>query len=89
MNRPLMQRLLDAGYPCEEMDHHYTDLYVFVTPLTTEVLNKRLEDNGWRRLQNDPFLVSRFRDQITGRMMYDVAFQYLPELEEAAKRGQG
>lgn len=47
---PLMQRLLDAGYPPEEMDHHESDLYVFVTPLTTKVIEQwcREQDLGRR-----------------------------------------
>lgn len=36
----LKQMLLDAGYPESEMYHHYSDLYVFVTPVTTKVINK-------------------------------------------------
>lgn len=77
--RTLKQRLLDAGYPKEQIFHHESDLYVFVTPLTTEVLDKWLEDNGWRKLKNDPFLVGKFKDNITGRQMYDIAFQYYEE----------
>ena len=30
----LMKRLVDAGYPREEMDHHYTDLYVYVNDIS-------------------------------------------------------
>ena len=30
----LMKRLVDAGYPREEMDHHYTDLYVYVNEIS-------------------------------------------------------
>ena len=77
--KSLMQRLLDAGYPKDQIFHHESDLYVFVTPMTTEVLDKWLEDNGWRKLKNDPFLVSKFKDQITGNQMYDIAFQYFEE----------
>ena len=77
--KTLMQRLLDAGYPKDQIFHHESDLYVFVTPLTTDVLNKWLEDNGWRNLKNDPFLVGKFKDNITGRQMYDIAFQYYEE----------
>ena len=28
MSKSLMQRLIDAGYPKEDMDHHNSDLYV-------------------------------------------------------------
>lgn len=35
----LMERLVEAGYPMEEMDHHCSDLYVYVTPLTWKVID--------------------------------------------------
>lgn len=31
-NKTLMETLIDAGYPREEMYHHYSDLYIFLTP---------------------------------------------------------
>ena len=36
----LMKRLVDAGYPKEEFFHHYSDLYIFATPLTQRVVNQ-------------------------------------------------
>lgn len=77
--KTLIQRLLEAGYPRKEIHHHGSDLYVFVTPVTTKVIDRWLEENGWRKLKNDPFLVSKFKDQITGSQMYDIAFQYFEE----------
>ena len=71
-----MQRLLDAGYPKEEMDHHYSDLYVYVTPLTTKVIEQWCKDNGFSRSWFCPM----FKDQITGKPMYDCAFQYYEEV---------
>ena len=68
----LMKRLVDAGYPKEEFFHHYSDLYIFATPLTQRVVNQWCKDNGYHR----HLFVSTFRDQITGRPMYDCAFQY-------------
>ena len=68
----LMEKLVEAGYPQEHFYHHCSDLYVFVTPLT-----KRVIDEWFKEQQMDRTLfVSVFRDQITGRPMYDVAFQY-------------
>ena len=72
---PLMQRLLDAGYPREEMDHHESDLYVYVTPVTTQVVNRWCKEHGYDRTWHCP----TFYDQITGRKMYDCAFQYIWE----------
>ena len=77
--RSLMRRLLDAGYPKEQIHHHCSDLYVFVTETTTKVLDEWLEDNGFKRLKDEPFLVGKFTDQITGKLMYDIAFQYYEE----------
>ena len=69
---PLMQRLLDAGYPREEMDHHESDLYVYVTPLTTEVIERWCREHEYDRAWHCP----TFYDQVTGRLMFDCAFQY-------------
>ena len=71
----LMQMLIDAGYPKAEMDHHDSDLYVYVTPLTTKVINEWCKKHEYRRAWTCPI----FKDQITGRAMYDCAFCYVDE----------
>lgn len=76
-NKSLMERLLEAGYPPEDIDHHEYDLYVYITPLTTRVLKAWMKDNNYTDT-----LVQKFKDQITGRMMYDIAFQYIPSLDK-------
>lgn len=77
--KSLMQMLLDAGYPREEMFNYESDLYIFVTPLTKRVLEEWCDANGWdKRLLNNSLTCSKFIDNITGRPMYDVAFQYIP-----------
>ena len=81
-NKSLMERLLEAGYPPEDIDHRYSDLYVYVTPLTTRVLTEWTDENGHDSNLRDGVFVQKFRDQITGRMMYDVAFQYIPSLDK-------
>lgn len=73
--KPLMQMLLEAGYPRDQMFHHYSDLYVFATSLTNRIIDKWCEDNGYHR----HLFCSKFKDNITGMPMYDVAFQYLKE----------
>ena len=84
MNKSLMQMLEEAGYPREEMFNHESDLYIFVTPLTKRVLEDWCDVNGWdkRRLIGDDMMCSIFKDNITGRPMYDVAFQYIPWWKE-------
>lgn len=70
----LMEKLVEAGYPQKEMHHHCSDLYVYLTPLTRRVINEWLSEE---RLTGSLF-VSTFKDQISGRPMYDIAFQYTP-----------
>lgn len=72
MQKTLMETLIEAGYPKEEMDHHESDLYVYVTPLTTRVIDEWCKANGFNKNWHCP----TFKDQITGKMMYDCAFQY-------------
>lgn len=68
----LMQRLLDAGYPRDEMFNHESDLYIYVTPLTRRVVEAWCRENRFARTHHCPM----FRDEVTGRAMYDCAFQY-------------
>lgn len=80
-SKTLMERLLEAGYLPEDIDHHDYDLYVYITPLTTRVLKAWMKDNSYTDNLNG-FLIQKFRDQITGRKMYDIAFQYIPSLDK-------
>ena len=77
----LMERLVAEGYPKEEFFHHYSDLYIFATPMTQRVVNQWCKDNGDHR----DLFVSTFHDQQTGKLMYDVAFQYDPFWEGKAR----
>ena len=78
--KSLMQMLIDAGYPKDKIHHHNSDLYVYVTPLTTKILEDWCITNGWNSelIKKKSFLFSVFKDNITGAKMYDIAFQYLP-----------
>lgn len=79
-DKTLMQRLLDAGYPRDQMDHHESDLYLYVTPLTTSVIEEWCKEHEYSRSWQCPM----FRDQITGKPMYDCAFQYYEEVIDNA-----
>ena len=70
----LMEKLIEAGYPESDMFHHYSDLYVYCTPTTKRVIDKWFEESGLKR----HLFVSTFTDQVTGRKMYDISFQYTP-----------
>ena len=78
--KSLMERLLEAGYPPKDIHHYYYDLYVYVTPLTTKIIKAWLKYNDYADTLNG-IMVQTFKDQITGRMMYDIAFQYIPSLD--------
>lgn len=78
MSKTLMEALEKAGYPREQMFNHESDLYVFIMPLTQRVIDKWFKDQGL----NKSLFVSTFHDQITGRGMYDIAFQYTPFWDE-------
>ena len=75
--KSLMERLLEEGYPEKDIYHHNSDLYVYVTPLTTRVIKAWLKDNNYAE-DIDGWFVQKFKDQITGEQMYDIAFQYIP-----------
>ena len=81
-NKSLMERLLEAGYPPEDIDHHCSDLYVYVTPMTTKTITEWADENGYDSNLRDGVFVQTFKDQITGRKMYDIAFQYIPSLDK-------
>ena len=81
-NKSLMERLLEAGYPPEDINHHYSDLYVYVTPPTTRIIMEWADENGYDSNLRDGVFVQTFRNQITGRMMYDIAFQYISSLDK-------
>lgn len=79
--KTLMEALLKAGYPPEQMFNYCSDLYIYRTPLTKRVVDKWFEENEL----NKSLFVTIFTDQITGRPMYDVAFQYNPYWKEVAR----
>lgn len=74
-DKTLKQMLLDAGYPEIEMFQHYSDLCVFVTPVTTKVIDEWCNEHGYTKSWYCP----KFKDQITGKPMYDCAFQWYEE----------
>lgn len=71
-DKTLLERLLEAGYPEQDIYHHCSDMYVFVTPLTTKIINDWCTEHKFNINWHCPM----FTDRITGRKMYDCAFQY-------------
>lgn len=66
--KPLMQRLLDGGYPIEDMFFHQRvgEIYIYNTLLSTQIIDKWCEDNGFDKEQR----CAPCRGTITGRPMY-------------------
>ena len=72
-----METLVDAGYPADQFGHHESVLYVYAEVdglFTREIIGKWFFDRGYV----PSLFVDAFTDQITGRRMWDVAFQYTP-----------
>ena len=67
----LVEKLVEAGYPKSEMFGHESDLYVFKTPLTTRIIYEWIKENGYHY----DLFVSVFTDQVSGKKMFDIAFQ--------------
>ena len=73
---------LITEYPEKDIYHHESDLYVYATPLTWKVIERWFAQAGLSTYR----FVTSFKDQITGRRMYDVTFQYTPYWQSKAKR---
>ena len=64
-----------ASLPASEIDHHETDLYIKVGPVSRELVK------GYEYRGN----VETFRSNIdAGALWYDIPFAYLPEWERRA-----
>lgn len=61
----------------EELWDNLTD--VPLTPLTKQVIDEWFKEKGLTR----SLFVSTFRDQVTGKPMYDIAFQYTPAFDRS------
>lgn len=75
--KTLMEILIENGYPREQMYNHETDLYIFANALANKSIDQWCKETGFKRY----LFVSTFRDNLTGKLMYDCAFQYTPEWE--------
>lgn len=59
--------------PAEDIDHHYSDLYVRKTPKSTEIVNRLTTKS----------LLSTFKDNIDGDIWYELPFCYTPFFGES------
>ena len=65
----IMKAVHAAKIPPEHIDHHESDLYLKVTPETTEIIS-RYEFKK---------LVTKFIDNINHELWYDIPFAYYKE----------
>ena len=72
--------LRSAGTPERDISHHFSDLYVRVTPRNTELLRRYYEAQGISKMPET------FRSNIPGEgYWYDIPFAYDPYWEERMK----
>lgn len=69
----LYNMLVNAGLS-EDIFNHESDLYICVSPASTKIIYEWLKENGYF----EKSFLSTFTDQITGKKMYDIPFQYDP-----------
>ena len=63
-NKTLMETLIDAGYPREEMYHHCSDLYIFWTPTTVQIVVRFALDVTVRAAEGGTQMIEHIRDII-------------------------
>lgn len=75
--KPLYIRILEAGIPKSDIDHHETDLYVRVTEQSKRVIENYIKE------AHAEHMVKTFRSNIAPHdLWYDCPFCYLPMWEE-------
>lgn len=80
--KSLYQCFLDGGIPPEEIDHHYSDLYVKVSFKSKRILEEYQKKSGIR------CFAEIFKANDGSGYWYDIAFAYDPFWIEAAKKGR-
>lgn len=80
LNKSLYHVLLDAQTPETDIDSHFSDLYVRVTPKNTELLRQYYDAQGIKKLPET------FRSNLGDGKWYDIPFAYDPYWEEKMRR---
>ena len=73
--KDILKAVHAAQIPPEHIDYHASDLYLKVTPATTEIINHYDYLNT----------VTKFKDLIDNELWYDIPFCYSPYWEENNK----
>lgn len=75
--KSLYLRLVDAGIPAEDLDHHASDLYVTVSPTTKKIVEGFCKEMGME-------MPATFKSLETpARRTYDIPFAYDPFWDES------
>lgn len=77
----IYEKLIGAGL-ADQIDHHESDLYVFISSQSTKIIGDWLLENNYGKES----FISAFTDQITGKRMFDIPFAYDPWWAEKCKR---
>lgn len=80
--KSLYQCFLDGGIPPEEIDHHYSDLYVKVSISSKRILEDYQKNSGVR------CFAEVFKANDGSGYWYDIAFAYDPFWEATARKGR-
>lgn len=80
LSRSLYQVLLDAQITETDIDSHFSDLYLRVTPENTELLRQYYEAQGIKKMPKT------FRSNTSDGCWYDIPFAYNPYWEEKMRR---
>ena len=80
--KSLYQCLLDGGVPPEEIDHHYSDLYVKVSLKSRGILENYRKNTGVR------CFAQVFKANDGSGYWYDIAFAYDPFWIGTARKGR-
>lgn len=67
-----------ATLPPEQIDSHFSDLYIKVTPTSKSIIN-RLQKDKFGRM---PALLSTFKSPVDGCRWYCLPFCYIPYFEK-------
>jgi len=80
--KSLYRRFVDGGIPPEEIDHHYSDLYVKVSFKSKRILEEYQKESEIR------LFATVFKANDNSGLWYDIAFAYDPFWEAAALKGR-
>lgn len=81
LNQSIYNVLMDAQISEMDIDNHFSDLYVRVTPETTELLRRYYEAQGAKRMPET------FRSNLGDGQWYDIPFAYNTYWEDKMKKG--